>query len=60
MGLENDPDFWKMTLESDSPKRSLPAVAEGEAQIAFPIVLLLKPCFCRYEIGETGSSEQPE
>jgi len=37
MGLESDPDFWKMTLESDSPKRTPHAIVEGEAQITFQL-----------------------
>jgi hypothetical protein len=54
MGLENDPDFWKMTLESDSPKRSPRAIAEGEA-INFPIVL-----FPKSDVSADMQSGKPE
>jgi hypothetical protein len=29
IGLENDPEFWNMTLDSDSPKRKPQDAIEG-------------------------------
>lgn len=33
MGLENDPDFWITTLDSDSPKRGFPDTTKGEQNL---------------------------